>query len=44
MLGTFYEKGRVVEQNRSEAMNWYRKAAAQGDREAEKLLEKLGSE
>lgn len=40
-LGECYEKGIDVKKNRQKAKEWYRKAAAQGIKEAEKALKNL---
>ena len=41
-LGTCYEKGNGVTKDLSEAVKWYKMAAKQGDRDAQKKLKKLG--
>ena len=41
-LGSMYDKGCGVEQNLTEAVRWYRKAAAQGNDNAIKALKCLG--
>ena len=43
-LGFYCYRGKGVEKNLDEAVKWYRKAAAQGNAEAKKALEKLGRE
>ena len=40
-LGLCYEKGKGVKKNRQKAKEWYRKAAAQGMKEAEEALKNL---
>lgn len=40
-LGLFYETGYGVDKNSNEAINWYRKAAEQGHKEAKAELKKL---
>ncbi|MBR5434202.1 MAG: sel1 repeat family protein, partial [Bacteroidales bacterium] len=37
-LGKMYDDGIVVPENKTEAANWYRKAAEQGDKEAQNNL------
>jgi hypothetical protein len=44
ILGWMYEHGRGVAQNREEAIRWYRKAAAQGHKDAKQRLGKMGVE
>jgi len=36
-----YRKGKGVPKNKAEAVKWYRKAAEQGDADAQYWLEKL---
>ena len=38
VLGTMYEAGEGVPQRAAEAMRWYRKAARQGQAEAQSVL------
>ena len=40
-LGLAYDKGDGVEKDLREAVRWYRKAAEQGDKEAQRALQKL---
>lgn len=40
-LGICYKNGDGVPQSNKEAKYWFRKAAAQGDRDAQIMLEKL---
>ena len=41
-VGVCYENGNGVNQNIFGAKRWYKKAANNGDKEAEKALERLG--
>ena len=41
-LGYCYEQGQGVKSNRYRAIDWYKKAAAQGNESAEKALKKMG--
>ena len=41
-VGLCYENGNGVNQNIFVAKRWYKKAAKNGDKEAEKALERLG--
>ena len=41
-LGWFYANGRGVERSQTEAIDWYRKAARQGNENAKNALKKLG--
>ncbi len=41
-LGDMYEEGRGVNKDIEEAVRWYRKAATQGDKDAQRRLENLG--
>ena len=43
-LGVMYEKGLGVAQDRDEAIAWYRKAAAQGNTEAQLALKRLNAQ
>ena len=36
-----YDKGWVIEKNREEALKWYRKAAAQGLKQADVMIREL---
>lgn len=40
-LGTCYDMGWGVEQNREEALKWYRKASAQGYKLADDMIDLL---
>ena len=42
-LAVMYEKGIGVATDKSKALMWYRKAAAQGNQEARKRLKKMHS-
>ena len=42
-LGTMFENGRGVAQDRAEAIRWYRLAAAQGHAKATAALRRLGA-
>ena len=42
MLATAYNLGKGVEQDTTEAIKWYRKAAEQGDPYAQAMLKTLG--
>jgi len=42
MLGDFYLKGTGVPQDKDKAIEFYRKAAAQGDNSSKESLKKLG--
>ena len=41
-LGYMYETGTGVKQSGKDALRWYRKAAEQGDEDAQEILDKLG--
>lgn len=42
-LGIMYQYGQGVEQSNEKAVEWYRKAADQGDPDAKKKLSELGA-
>ena len=42
ILGACYEDGEGVEQDKEEAVKWYRKAATNGKEDAKKALKRLG--
>lgn len=41
-LGEFYLRGEIVKQSRNDAIKWYRRAATNGDKNAERKLVDLG--
>ena len=41
MLGTLYHEGKGVKQDYAKAREWYEKAAAQGNKDAEEALQHL---
>ena len=43
-LGVMYRKGHGVERDYSKAANWYRKAAEQGDAEAQDVCSAVGAQ
>jgi hypothetical protein len=40
-VGLYYDKGWGVEKNKEEALKWYRKASAQGLKEADDMIDLL---
>ena len=44
MLGALYKDGKGVKQDYAKAREWYEKAAAQGNKDAEELLQHLQNE
>ncbi|MBE6356162.1 MAG: SEL1-like repeat protein [Lentisphaerae bacterium] len=41
-MGRCYLEGKGIAQNKTEAINWYRKAAIRGDSYSKKILNDLG--